>query len=29
MNKFRKQGYVRYNGTLEVDAERLKAFLQG
>jgi CRP/FNR family cyclic AMP-dependent transcriptional regulator len=28
MNKFRKQGYVRYNGGLEVDAERLMAFLQ-
>jgi CRP/FNR family transcriptional regulator, cyclic AMP receptor protein len=28
MNKFRKQGYVRYNGGLDVDAERLMAFLQ-
>jgi CRP-like cAMP-binding protein len=29
MNKFRKQGYVRYNGELEINAERLVAFLQG
>ena len=29
MNKFRKQGFVRYNGGLEIDAERLTAFLQG
>jgi CRP/FNR family transcriptional regulator, cyclic AMP receptor protein len=29
MNKFRKQGYVRYNGELEVDEERLAAFLRG
>jgi len=29
MTKFRRQGYVRYNGGLEVDAERLTAFLQG
>jgi len=28
MNRFRKQGYVRYNGTLEIDAERLMAFLE-
>jgi CRP/FNR family cyclic AMP-dependent transcriptional regulator len=28
MNKFRKQGYVRYNGGLEIDAERLTAFLR-
>jgi CRP/FNR family cyclic AMP-dependent transcriptional regulator len=27
MNKFRKQGYVRYNGGLQIDAERLKVFL--
>jgi len=29
MNKFRNQGYIRYNGVLEIDAARLKAFLQG
>jgi len=29
MNKFRKQGYVRYNGGLEINSERLAAFLQG
>ena len=29
MKRFRKQGYVRYNGGFEVDAERLLAFLQG
>lgn len=29
MNKFRKQGYVRYNGDLEIHTERLMAFLQG
>ena len=23
MNKFRKLGYIRYNGALEIDAERL------
>lgn len=28
MNKFKKQGYVRYNGSLEIDTERLTAFLQ-
>ncbi len=28
MNKFRKQGYVRYNGGLEVDVERLMTFLE-
>src|SRR5579864_244495 len=29
MNKFRKQGYVRFNGGLTIDAERLAAFLHG
>jgi CRP-like cAMP-binding protein len=29
MTKFRKQGYIRYNGGLEIDAERLMVFLQG
>ena len=28
MNKFREKGYIRYNGVLEVDFERLTAFLQ-
>jgi CRP-like cAMP-binding protein len=28
MNEFRKKGYVRYNGSLEVDTRRLTAFLQ-
>ena len=28
MNEFRKKGYVRYNGTLEVDSPRLAAFLR-
>jgi CRP/FNR family transcriptional regulator, cyclic AMP receptor protein len=29
MNNFRKQGYIRYNGGLQIDAERLMAFLAG
>ena len=29
MNRFRKKGYVRYNGGLQIDPERLTAFLQG
>jgi CRP/FNR family cyclic AMP-dependent transcriptional regulator len=29
MNEFRKKGYVRYNGGLRIDSERLTAFLQG
>jgi CRP/FNR family cyclic AMP-dependent transcriptional regulator len=29
MNEFRRKGYVRYNGGLEVNVERLTAFLQG
>jgi len=27
MNNFRKQGYIRYNGGLQIDAQRLTAFL--
>ncbi len=29
MNEFRKKGYVRYNGSMEINVERLTAFLQG
>ena len=29
MTEFRKQGYIRYNGILEIDAQRLTTFLQG
>jgi len=29
MNKFREKGYIKYNGTLEIDPDRLTAFLQG
>lgn len=29
MNKFRKAGYVHYNGGLTIDAEKLMAFLRG
>lgn len=29
MNEFRQKGYVRYNGGLQVNSERLTAFLQG
>jgi CRP/FNR family cyclic AMP-dependent transcriptional regulator len=28
MNRFREMGYIRYNGVLEIDAERLAHFLQ-
>lgn len=28
MNEFREKGYIRYNGGLEIDYERLTAFLQ-
>jgi CRP/FNR family transcriptional regulator, cyclic AMP receptor protein len=29
MNEFRVKGYIRYNGGLEIDSERLAAFLEG
>jgi CRP/FNR family transcriptional regulator, cyclic AMP receptor protein len=29
MNEFRKKGYVRYNGSLEINPQRLTAFLKG
>jgi CRP/FNR family transcriptional regulator, cyclic AMP receptor protein len=29
MNDFRKKGYIRYNGNLQIDSDRLGAFLQG
>lgn len=29
MNQFRVKGYIRYNGGLEIDSERLAAFLEG
>jgi len=29
MNEFRGKGYIRYNGGLEIDSERLTAFLEG
>ena len=29
MNEFRGKGYIRYNGGLEIDSERLAAFLEG
>jgi len=29
LNEFKKKGYVRYNGGLEINAEGLTAFLQG
>jgi CRP/FNR family cyclic AMP-dependent transcriptional regulator len=28
MNAFREKGYIRYNGNLEIDSERLTAFLE-
>jgi CRP-like cAMP-binding protein len=28
MSEFRKKGYIRYNGGLEIDAEQLNAFLE-
>jgi CRP-like cAMP-binding protein len=28
MNEFRKKGYIRYNGGLQIDAEQLNAFLE-
>ena len=28
MTEFRKQGYIRYNGAIEIDAKRLTTFLQ-
>ena len=29
MKEFREKGYIRYNGGLEIDSERLTAFLEG
>jgi CRP/FNR family cyclic AMP-dependent transcriptional regulator len=29
MTEFRKQGYIRYNGGIEIDANQLTTFLQG
>ena len=29
MNEFRKKGYVRYNGSMEINVEKLTAFLHG
>ena len=29
MNEFRGKGYIRYNGGLEIDSERLARFLEG